>query len=142
MCYDTGEGDEWQWIKEWRRVLSLRGPNLIDCLILDGSAIDELSNRALITEGERDDLLGRKIREENNQIYLSLRSPDERKEFLNSRIRRENNQHFLDIVSQKSHDYIRQIIEIFRIRKKTAIVNCLERLLDECFECIRNSLRC
>ena len=86
-------------------------------------------------------MLGRKIREYNRQ-HLSSKSQDEREELLDCKIRRENNQHFLDIISQKSCDDVKQIIDVLRIRKKTAVVNCLERLLDECYEFIDNNLSC
>ena len=127
----TDEVDDWQWIEEWKKVLRRKKRSLVEGLILDESMIDELSKWDLITEDEREDLLGRKIREESSQ-HLSR---DERADL----IRTENNQYFIQILFQKSPDDIRQIIKAFEIRKKTAVVNCLYQLLGECFERIHNT---
>ena len=139
MLYDTDCDIDWQWLDKWGRVINKRRQILIGRLVLDGSTIDELSNKDLITEDEREDFLGRKIREDNNRHISSVKSQDEREDSLDRRIQRENNKRFLDIISQKARDDVKQIIEIFRNRKKTAAVNCLELLLRECFECIGNT---
>ena len=139
MLYDADGDIDWQWFDKWGRVINNRRQILIDRLVLDGSTIDELSNRDLITEDEREDFLGRKIRDDNNQHISTVKSQDEREDSLDCRIQRENNKLFLEIISQKSRDDVRKIIEIFRNRKKTAAVNCLELLLGECFQCIGNN---
>ena len=123
--------DVWQWIKEWKKVLKRKKSELVDGLILDGSMVDELSKWNLITEDEREDLQNRKICEKSSQ-HLSR---DEREDLICT----ENNQYFIQILSQKSLDDIRQIIKAFEIRKKTAVVNCLNQLLGECFERIHNT---
>ena len=139
MLYDTDGDIDWQWFDKWGKVINNRSQILIDHLVLDGSTIDELSNRDLITEDEREDFLGRKIREDNNRHISTVKSQDKREDSLDRRIQKENNIRFLDIISQKSRDDVGQIIEIFRNRKKTAVVNCLELLVGECFECIGNN---